>query len=167
MCRRLGDRILGDVLPILRDASAAGPKSREGVCRAYIEIMQNCDEDQLDGQCVHDYRHPELLLIPPFYSEADIASAIRALLVNDDENVRAAAAKAFDTMQHHMGSRAIDATIPTLLQNLGEGGTAAEAALSALREMYVHFACHFVLHFFFAHDVSEALRCKRLSLYLY
>lgn len=138
LCRRLGDRILGDVLPILREAASAGPKSREGVCRAYIEIMQNCDEEQLQGQCVFSCRNTNsstrLKLRP--CSEAEIASAVRVLLVDDDEGVRSAAAKAFDTMQHHMGSQAIDATIPTLLQNLDQGGTAAEASLAALKEMY-------------------------------
>lgn len=55
--------------------------------------------------------------------------------MDDDEQVRMAAAKAFDTMQQHMGSRAIDETIPTLLNNLDAEGAAADAALSALREM--------------------------------
>lgn len=70
-----------------------------------------------------------------FLSEAAIASAIRVLLVDDDVQVRNAAARAFDAMQQTMGTRAIDETVPTLLDSLSQGGGVADAALSALREM--------------------------------
>ncbi|CAD6915717.1 unnamed protein product [Tilletia controversa] len=50
--------------------------------------------------------------------------------------VRAAAAEAFDAEQEHIGPRAIDETIPTLLEALKDPTSAgAETALAALREV--------------------------------
>lgn len=61
LCRRLGDNVLDSVLPILRDASAGNTKTREGVCRAYIEIMRNSDEEQLEGQYVDRSVDPHMI----------------------------------------------------------------------------------------------------------
>jgi len=40
-----------------------------------------------------------------------------------------------DALQRQLGPRAIDETLPSLLQALGQSGTVADAALAALREM--------------------------------
>jgi len=42
--------------------------------------------------------------------------------VDDEGNVCSAAAKAFDGLQEHLGARAIDQTIPTLLEALWQAG---------------------------------------------
>ena len=55
--------------------------------------------------------------------------------MDDDANVRSAAAKAFDTLQEHIGTRAIDETIPTLLEALRQPGQSSGTALQALKEV--------------------------------
>ncbi|KAG1829542.1 armadillo-type protein, partial [Suillus subalutaceus] len=49
--------------------------------------------------------------------------------------VRSAAAKAFDVLQEHLGAKAIDQTIPTLLEALRQPGASSDTALQALREV--------------------------------
>jgi hypothetical protein len=60
---------------------------------------------------------------------------VRASLVDDDATVRSAAAKAFDVLQEHLGAKAIDQTIPTLLEALRQPGASSDTALQALREV--------------------------------
>lgn len=60
---------------------------------------------------------------------------VRSCLVDDEADVRAAAAKAFDSLQEHLGASAADQTIPTLLEALRQPGNSAETALQALREV--------------------------------
>lgn len=67
--------------------------------------------------------------------ENDIISMVRTSLVDDEANVRSAAAKAFDILQEHLGVKAIDQTIPTLLEALRQPGKASGTALQALREI--------------------------------
>lgn len=67
--------------------------------------------------------------------EDNIVAVVRACLVDDEANVRAAAAKAFDSLQEHLGARAIDQTIPTLLEALRQPGESSGTALQALKEV--------------------------------
>jgi hypothetical protein len=60
---------------------------------------------------------------------------VRVSLVDDEANVRSAAAKAFDVLQEHLGAKAIDQTIPTLLEALRQPGKGSGTALQALREV--------------------------------
>ncbi|TFK68469.1 ARM repeat-containing protein, partial [Pluteus cervinus] len=118
LCRKFGDRILGEIVPLLKNKSTSlDSGTREGVCLALSEIMQSATETQRD-----DY-------------EDDIITMVRASLVDDEANVRAAAAKAFDILQDQMGAKAIDQTIPTLLEALRQPGKASGTALEALREV--------------------------------
>jgi hypothetical protein len=73
--------------------------------------------------------------------EDDIIAIVRAALVDDEANVRSAAAQAFDVLQEEMGAKAIDQTIPTLLEALRQPGKGSGTALQALKEvMNVSFA---------------------------
>lgn len=67
--------------------------------------------------------------------ESEIINIVRTSLVDDDATVRTAAAKAFDTLQEHIGAKAIDQTIPTLLEALRQPGESSGTALQALREV--------------------------------
>lgn len=67
--------------------------------------------------------------------EDEIISMIRLSLVDDESNVRTAAAKTFDTLQEYIGAKAIDMTIPTLLEALRQPGKGSGTALMALREV--------------------------------
>ncbi len=60
---------------------------------------------------------------------------IRSSLVDDEANVRAAAAQAFDVLQERLGAKAIDQTIPTLLEALRQPGESSGTALQALKEV--------------------------------
>ena len=60
---------------------------------------------------------------------------VRMSLVDDEANVRSAAAKAFDILQEQVGAKAIDQTIPTLLEALRQTGQSSGTALQALREV--------------------------------
>lgn len=64
-----------------------------------------------------------------------IISIVRAALVDDEANVRSAAAQAFDVLQEELGAKAIDQTIPTLLEALRQPGKGSGTALQALTEV--------------------------------
>jgi hypothetical protein len=55
--------------------------------------------------------------------------------VDDEANVRSAAAQAFDVLQEELGAKAIDQTIPTLLEALRQPGKGSGTALQALTEV--------------------------------
>jgi hypothetical protein len=67
--------------------------------------------------------------------EDDIISMIRVSLVDDEACVRTAAAQAFDVLQERLGAKAIDQTIPTLLEALRQPGESSGTALQALKEV--------------------------------
>jgi hypothetical protein len=67
--------------------------------------------------------------------EEIIVAIVRSSLVDEQANVRGAAAKAFDSLQEHLGAKAIDQTIPTLLDALRQPGESSGTALQALKEV--------------------------------
>ncbi|KAI8978208.1 ARM repeat-containing protein [Trametes punicea] len=118
LCRKSGERMLSELVAVLRTTSTSSdPRKREGVCLFLCELMHSTTDNQREGQ------------------EDDIISMVRTSLVDDEANVRAAAAKAFDILQEHIGARAIDETIPTLLEALRQPGQSSGTALQALREV--------------------------------
>lgn len=118
LCRKFGERILGDILPILeRGSRSSNERIREGVCLAMSELIENSSEAQRDEH------------------ESQIVDLVRRSLVDSSARCRAAAAIAFDVLQEVMGARAIDETIPTLLEALRQPGESSGTALQALREV--------------------------------
>ncbi|KIY43656.1 translational activator GCN1 [Fistulina hepatica ATCC 64428] len=118
ICRRFGERLVGEMMPMLRSKlNSPDSKTREGVCLTLSEVMQHASENQREGH------------------EDEIISIVRVSLVDDEPNVRSAAAKAFDVLQEKLGTQAIDATIPTLLEALRQPGKSSGTALQALREV--------------------------------
>jgi len=74
--------------------------------------------------------------------ENAIITIVRSSLVDDEAIVRTAAAKAFDILQEQLGSKAVDQTIPTLLEALRQPGASSGTALQALKEiMNVSLGC--------------------------
>lgn len=67
--------------------------------------------------------------------QKDIVAMIRLYLVDDESNVRAAAARTFVVLQEHLGATAVDQTLPTLLDALHSPGPSSMTALQALREV--------------------------------
>ena len=91
------------------------------ISRLLLLISEECRMSATDGQR-EDH-------------EDGIVSIVRGSLVDDETNVRAAAAKAFDVLQQQMGAKAIDQTIPTLLEALRQPGKGSGTALQALKEV--------------------------------
>ncbi|CCM02945.1 uncharacterized protein FIBRA_05060 [Fibroporia radiculosa] len=118
LCRKSGEKIFGEMISILKSRLAStDPKIREGVCLTLCELMESTTDNQREGH------------------EDEIITMVRASLVDDEADVRAAAAKAFDTLQEHIGAKAIDQTIPTLLEALRQPGQSSGTALQALKEV--------------------------------
>ncbi|KAF8161530.1 armadillo-type protein [Crassisporium funariophilum] len=118
LCRKFGERILGEIMPILKTKSTSpDARTREGVSLTLSHIMQNATETQREDH------------------EDDIISIVRISLVDDEANVRSAAAQAFDVLQEELGAKAIDQTIPTLLEALRQPGKGSGTALQALKEV--------------------------------
>ncbi|KAH9925947.1 ARM repeat-containing protein [Epithele typhae] len=118
LCRKSGEKLLAEIVTILREnAKSSDTRKREGVCLMLCELMVSTTDGQREGQ------------------EMDIIAMVRAALVDDEASVRSAAAKAFDTLQEHIGARAIDETIPTLLEALRQPGQSSGTALQALKEV--------------------------------
>ena len=67
--------------------------------------------------------------------ENTIITIVRSSLVDDEAIVRTAAARAFDILQEQLGSKAVDQTIPTLLEALRQPGESSGTALQALKEV--------------------------------
>ncbi|KAI0944136.1 hypothetical protein AcV7_002042 [Taiwanofungus camphoratus] len=118
LCRKSGEKILGEIVSILKSKSTlADPRTREGVCLALCEMMESTTDNQREGH------------------EDEIIVMVRTFLVDDEANVRAAAAKSFDILPEHIGAKAIDQTIPTLLEALRQPGQSSGTALQALKEV--------------------------------
>ncbi|KAN0130768.1 ARM repeat-containing protein [Lactarius tabidus] len=118
LCRKFGERLLGEMVHILQTKSSSPDShTREGVCLLLSELMENSTDTQQEGH------------------EDGIIAVIRASLVDDEANVRAAAAQAFDILQERLGAKAIDKIIPTLLEALRQPGESSGTALQALREV--------------------------------
>jgi hypothetical protein len=125
LCRKNGDRIFNELIPILQKAIASpDARTKEGACLAFADVMAASSRDIIEDH------------------EDAIITAIRTALVDSESSVRTAAARTFDAMQHYMGAKAIDQTIPTLLEAMRNPGEASETALQALQE--VMSVSHFI-----------------------
>lgn len=118
LCRKSGDRILSEVLPMMRSAiSSSSARTREGACMALTEMLETSSSDHLEA-------HEDM-----------IVEAVRTALIDEDSEVRVAAARTFDALQETFGTAAIDQTIPTLLEAMSTPGEKSETALMALKEV--------------------------------
>ncbi|KAG1831619.1 armadillo-type protein [Suillus variegatus] len=118
LSRKSGEKVLGEIFSILHTKSHSPDiRTREGVCLMLCDVIESTSDAQRDGH------------------ENEIINMVRASLVDDDASVRSAAAKAFDVLQEHLGAKAIDQTIPTLLEALRQPGASSDTALQALREV--------------------------------
>ncbi|WWD15877.1 hypothetical protein CI109_100301 [Kwoniella shandongensis] len=118
LCRKNGERIFGEIIPILQKAiSSPDARTKEGACLAFGDVMAATNKEVISDH------------------EDAIISSVRTALVDREASVRAAAARTFDAMQHYMGAKAIDQTIPTLLEAMRNPGETSETALKALQEV--------------------------------
>ena len=98
---KLGERVLPKLISILQRGLREGETShRQGVCLGLAELMSAAGRDTVD-----------MFL-------ADLIATTRTGLCDANTGVRVAAARAFATLQHLIGVRAITDIVPSLLQLL-------------------------------------------------
>lgn len=115
LIRRAGDGVLSSLLPTLEEGLqiSTDTDARQGICLALKELIASASEEALED-------HEKVLI-----------SVVRTALTDSDEEVREAAAEAFDSLQEILGKRAVDQVLPFLL-NLLRSEDDADNALQAL-----------------------------------
>lgn len=115
LIRKAGEGVLASLLPTLEEGlqTSTDTDNRQGICIALKEIISSASPEALE-----DY-------------EKTLISVVRVALVDVDDEVREAAADAFDSLQKILGKKAVDQVLPYLL-NLLRTESEADIALSAL-----------------------------------
>ncbi|KAI1126637.1 armadillo-type protein [Nemania abortiva] len=115
LIRRAGDGVLSSLLPTLEEGlqTSTDTDAKQGICLALKELISSASDEALEGH------------------EKTLISVVRTALTDFDEDVREAAAEAFDSLQQILGKRAVDQVLPYLL-NLLRSEDEADNALSAL-----------------------------------
>ena len=121
LIRKAGEGVLASLLPTLEEGlqTSTDTDNKQGICIALREIISSASEETLE-----DY-------------EKTLISVVRVALVDPDDEVREAAAEAFDSLQKMFGKRAVDQVLPYLLNLLrteGEADTALAALLTLLTD---------------------------------
>ncbi|KAI4261804.1 MAG: hypothetical protein L6R42_003005, partial [Xanthoria sp. 1 TBL-2021] len=115
LIRKAGEGVLASLLPTLEEGlqSSTDTDNKQGICMALREIISSASQEALE-----DY-------------EKTLISVVRVALVDPDDEVREAAAEAFDSLQKMFGKKAVDQVLPYLL-NLLRTESEAQMALAAL-----------------------------------
>ncbi|KAG5928579.1 hypothetical protein E4U42_000387 [Claviceps africana] len=115
LIRKAGDGVLSSLLPTLDEGlqTSTDSDAKQGICLALRELISSASPEALEDH------------------EKTLISVVRTALADSDEEVREAAAEAFDSLQQILGKRAVDQVLPFLL-NLLRSENEAENALSAL-----------------------------------
>ncbi|KAI1500346.1 armadillo-type protein [Biscogniauxia marginata] len=115
LIRKAGDGVLSTLLPTLEEGlqTSTDTDAKQGICLALKELISSASDEALEDH------------------EKTLISVVRTALTDSDEEVREAAAEAFDSLQQIIGKRAIDQVLPYLL-NLLRSEDEADNALSAL-----------------------------------
>lgn len=115
LIRKAGDGVLSTLLPTLEEGLqlSTDTDAKQGICIALRELISSASPDALEDH------------------EKTLISVVRTALIDSDDDVREAAAEAFDSLQQIFGKRAVDQVLPHILSLLRTEGE-AENALSAL-----------------------------------
>ena len=118
LVRKLGERVLPEIFPILRDGLDPGrsAQTRQGVCLGLAEVLSAARKEQLE-----EFLHQ------------DVVPAIRDALCDADAAVRDAAGAAFDATFRHGGPETAAAIVPALLAKLGSDDAALEGLKQVLK----------------------------------
>lgn len=113
--RKSGEGIFNSLLPSLEEGleTSTDADNRQGICIALREVITAAVPESIED------------------NEKKVISIVRMALVDSDDDVREAAADAFDALQNVIGKRAVDQVLPHLLSLLRSEEN-AENALSAL-----------------------------------
>lgn len=116
LVRKLGDRVLSQIVPILIEGSySPNPSTRIGVCNGMREVASNATRNQLTDHM------------------ADLLGEIQRLLCDENDDVREASGGLFDIMFKTGGGSAAESIIPSLLTGLGGDEEKASKSLEGLR----------------------------------
>lgn len=114
LIRKAGDGVLATLLPTLEEGlHTTDTDAKQGICIALRELISSATPEQLE-----DY-------------EKTLIQVVRTALVDPNEDVREAAAEAFDALQQILGKKSVDQVLPYLLSLLRSEDD-AQNALSAL-----------------------------------
>ncbi|KAL3953039.1 hypothetical protein ACCO45_012982 [Purpureocillium lilacinum] len=115
LIRKAGDGVLSSLLPTLEEGlqTSTDSDAKQGICLALRELISSASPEAMEDH------------------EKTLISVVRTAITDSDEEVREAAAEAFDSLQQILGKRAVDQVLPFLL-NLLRSEDEAENALSAL-----------------------------------
>lgn len=115
LIRKSGEGVLASLLPTLEEGlqTSTDSDNKQGICIALREIISSASLEAIE-----DY-------------EKTLISVVRTALIDPNDEVREAAAEAFDSLQKIFGKKAVDQVLPYLLNLLRTDGE-AENALSAL-----------------------------------
>ncbi len=103
LVRKLGDRVLPDIIPILeKGLESEQSDQRQGVCVGLSEIMGSTSREQVMG----------------FVD--NIVPTVRKALCDPLPEVRETAARTFDNLHGTIGHRALDDILPELLKQLDD-----------------------------------------------
>ncbi|EPE07953.1 translational activator gcn1 [Ophiostoma piceae UAMH 11346] len=121
LIRKAGDNILQSLLPTLAEGlkTSTDSDAKQGICLALKELIASAAPESLEDH------------------EATLISIVQSALTDSDEDVREAAAEAFDSLQQVIGKRAVDQVMPSLLhllQNEEEADNALAGLLTLLTE---------------------------------
>ncbi|KAI0410972.1 armadillo-type protein [Xylaria grammica] len=121
LIRRAGDGVLSTLLPTLEEGLqiSTDTDAKQGICLALKELISSASDEALEDH------------------EKTLISVVRTALTDFDEDVREAAAEAFDSLQQIIGKRAVDQVLPyllTLLRSEDEADNALSALLTLLTE---------------------------------
>jgi len=121
LIRKAGDGVLASLLPTLEEGlqMSTDVDAKQGICLALKELIASASPEALEDH------------------EKTLISVVRTALTDHDEDVREAAAEAFDTLQQIFGKRAVEEVLPfllTLLSSEDEADNALAALLTLLTE---------------------------------
>lgn len=121
LIRKAGDGVLSTLLPTLEEGlqTSTDTDAKQGICIALKELISSASPEALEDH------------------EKTLISVVRTALIDSDEDVREAAAEAFDSLQQILGKKAVDQVLPYLLNLLrteGEADNALSALLTLLTE---------------------------------
>jgi len=121
LIRKAGESILSTLLPTLEEGlqTSTDTDARQGICIALRELISSASPESL-------VEHEKTLI-----------SVVRTAIVDPEEDVREAAAEAFDSLQKVFGRKAIDQVLPhllSLLRSEEQAENALEALLTLLTE---------------------------------
>jgi len=121
LIRKAGEGIMATLLPTLEEGlqSSVDADAKQGICIALRELISSASPDTLET------------------FEPKLISVVRTGLIDSDDEVRDAAAEAFDALQQLFGKKAVDKILPDLLgllRNEDDASNALAALLTLLTD---------------------------------